>query len=527
MSKRLISFTLLSLGIGCASDPDPLPLPSAACSAAGGGAQTAAPVLLRALPGDEGEEAWLGSPAVADLDRDGKSEVIVPRGGRLLVFGADGARRFAPRLGGRIWAPPVVGDFVGDGRLEIAAAARDKVYLIDAGGQTLPGFPVIWRDEVRGLAGGDLDGDGKLEIVAITTTARSGGTARDLIQVFRGDGSVQRGFPPNSSGTSGCDAACYVTGGYDQNVALGPIDDQPGWDLLVGQDNAYLSWHRGSGVAFDANPIFRKRTKVLGVRFLLDYALAQQGYAADEDSANQAHFTNSAPALADLDGDGKNELIVLGSVQNASQQDRLRGVALWAVRPDGTRPPAWSEPLHIPQFLSGLFDFDGTNVVAATNAVAVGDLDPQVAGPDVVFAGFDGKIHAVGADRRERWSYRYTTDKDVLTGGVALADLTRDGVPEVVFASYSTRRDASHLFILNAGGGLAQKVALPGRGAMPVPTVADVDGDGTLEIVVSLKDADGGRAVLLYSVPGSGGNCLMWPTGRGNLLRTGHNQPAR
>lgn len=522
---RLISLTLLPLVIGCASDPAPLPLPAASCAAAGGGAQVAAPVLLRALMDEE--EAWLGSPAVADLDRDGKREVIVPRGGRLVVFGADGARRFAPRLGGRIWAPPVIGDFVGDERLEIAAAARDKVYLIDAGGQTLPGFPVTWRDEVRGLAGGDVDGDGALEIVAITTTARSGGTARDLIQVFRGDGSVQRGFPPNSSGTSGCDAACYVTGGYDQNVALGPIDDQPGWDLLVGQDNAYLSWHRGSGVAFDASSIFRKRTKVLGVRFLLDYALAQQGYADDEESANQAHFTNSAPALADLDGDGRNELIVLGSVQNASQRDRHRGVALWAVRPDGTRPPAWSEPLHIPRFVAGLFDFEGTNVVAATNAVAVGDLDPQVPGPDMVFAGFDGQIHVVGADRRARWSYRYTGDKDVLTGGVVLADLTRDGAPEVIFASYSTRRGASHLFILNAGGGLEQKVPLPGRGAMPVPTVADVDGDGTQEIVVSLKDADGGRAALIYSVPGSGSNCLMWPTGRGNLLRTGHNQPAR
>jgi hypothetical protein len=30
-------------------------------------------------------------------------------------------------------------------------------------------------------------------------------------------------------------------------------------------------------------------------------------------------------------------------------------------------------------------------------------------------------------------------------------------------------------------------VALPERGAMPVPTIADIDGDGQLEIIVSLK----------------------------------------
>jgi hypothetical protein len=27
--------------------------------------------------------------------------------------------------------------------------------------------------------------------------------------------------------------------------------------------------------------------------------------------------------------------------------------------------------------------------------------------------------------------------------------------------------------------------------------------------------------VLVYGVPGSADNCLLWPTGRGNLLRTG------
>lgn len=57
---------------------------------------------------------------------------------------------------------------------------------------------------------------------------------------------------------------------------------------------------------------------------------------------------------------------------------------------------------------------------------------------------------------------------------------------------------------------------------MPVPTVADVDRDGDLEIVVSLKDAvDKARQVEVYSVAGSGTRCLPWPTGRGNYRRSG------
>ena len=58
---------------------------------------------------------------------------------------------------------------------------------------------------------------------------------------------------------------------------------------------------------------------------------------------------------------------------------------------------------------------------------------------------------------------------------------------------------------------------------MSVPTVADIDGDGTLEILVSLKDGGAaGGSVQVFSVPGSAPNCLLWPTGRANLLRNGY-----
>jgi hypothetical protein len=473
---------------------------------------------------DRWHEAWLGSPAVADLDGDGVHEIVVPRGGRLVVWGPDGAIRWTADAagGGRIWASPVIGDFTGDAQLEVAIASRQYIHLYDAAGALLPGFPVAWRDEVRSLAGGDLDADGRPELIAVTTSPLSGGGQRDIVLAIRGDGTLQPGFPPNTTGTAGCDDACYVTGGYDQNVAVGPIDGDAALDVLIGQDNAYLSWHRGSGVAFDANPIFNDRSKVLGIRFLHDYALAQQGWANDEESANQAHFTNSAPAIADVDGDGTTELVVLGSVQNAAQTDRFRGVALWVLHADGTRPAAWVEPFHVSEYLAGLWDFDGTNVVAATNQVAVADLDPEVPGLDMVFAGFDGRIHRVGADRVERFATRYTSRDDELTGGVALADLSGDGRPEIVFATYSPTAGVSALHVLDRAGVAQQRVPLPDRGGMPVPSIADVDGDGVLEIVVSLKDAeDRARAVLVYRVPGSSPGCLLWPTGRANLLRNG------
>ena len=103
-----------------------------------------------------------------------------------------------------------------------------------------------------------------------------------------------------------------------------------------------------------------------------------------------------------------------------------------------------------------------------------------------------------------------------------LADLSRDGRPEVVFTTYSTDALESELIVLGPDGDLLHALPLPGRGAMPVPTIADSDGDGDLEIVVSLKDADPALGeVLVYSVPGSAPNCLPWPTARGSSLRNG------
>jgi hypothetical protein len=502
----------------------PVPLPEPSCEAVEGGSVNVAPPELVIDLKDRYHESWQGSPAVVDLDDDGTVEIAVARHGRLNVWHPDGSMAFQAQTEGRIWASPVVVDLAPDRPgLEIAAAAGALVYAWDATGEELDGFPVEWQNELRSLAAGDIDGDGEFELVAATTRRLEANGQRDVIIAINGDGSFVQGFPPNTTGASGCDEFCYPTGSFDQNIAIGDLDGNGVPDIFVPHDNAYVSVHDGTGRAFDAADIFEERTKIQGVRFMLDYAEAQQGFADDEETANQAHFTNSAPAIADIDDDGDSELVVVGSVQNASQDDRRRGVALFVVNPDGTRPESWIEPYHVPEYLAGLDDFEGTNVVGMNNQVSVVELDPLRPGREIVFADYDGRIHCVDATGQAVWTYRYTDDSQVLTGGVVIADLSRDGVPELVFASYSPDQNKGRLFVLDAGGSPKHEVALPARGAMAVPSIADVDGDGQLEIVVSLKgnDEDGDIQAQIYTVPGSAENCMPWPTGRGNLRRDG------
>jgi len=513
---------------GAPVDGGPTVPPTATCAGAGGSASVAAPVLTRKLA-DDGNEGWLASPAIADLDGDGKNAVIAVRGGRVLAWRSDGTRAFSfDTTKDRIWASPIVGNFTGDAKLEVAVAARDSAYLVDSTGAIVPGFPKEWGTETRTVAAGDVDGDGALDLVVGVRMAQ------DIVNAYHADGSEVAGFPPVAMNASGCTPGpCYFAGLYDQNLAVGDLDGDGKHDLVLPHDNAYASFFKGTGAVFDSHPMFSDRPKTSGVRYLHDLELAKQGFADDEATSNQAHFTNTPPAIADIDGDGTPEIVMVGSVQNASQDDRKRGVALWVLRSDASRPAGWESPFHVPAYVMGLGDgfspeLEGEtapnagNLVGLTNQVTVADIDANKAGLEMIFAGYDGRIHAVAADKTELWSTPYAEDGRALTAGVVAVDLSADGAPEIVFTTYSPGDGDGALFVLSSTGAQLHKVPLPTRGSMAVPTIGDVDGDGTLDIVVSLKDENpGNENVLVFQVPGSKPNCVLWPTGRANNLRNG------
>jgi hypothetical protein len=56
------------------------------------------------------------------------------------------------------------------------------------------------------------------------------------------------------------------------------------------------------------------------------------------------------------------------------------------------------------------------------------------------------------------------------------------------------------------------------NGALPAPSLADIDGDGELEAVVNTAHS----GLVAYDLPGSQNARILWGTGRGSYLRNAY-----
>ncbi|HAW50560.1 TPA: hypothetical protein DCX16_06400 [bacterium] len=136
-----------------------------------------------------------GPFSVGDIDGDGDLEIVSICGNRVIyVWHHDGnlAGGWSKKIEGNDYTIPILADIDADGRLEIIVNGEDKLYIWNAGANDISGFPKEGTN-LTSPAIGDIDGDGDLEIVI---------GMNNKLYVFHHDGRLVEGNWPKEMNLS-------------------------------------------------------------------------------------------------------------------------------------------------------------------------------------------------------------------------------------------------------------------------------------------------------------------------------------
>jgi hypothetical protein len=467
---------------------------------------------------------------VADIDEDGAVEVIGAAYSVVSLSGSTGALewRIDPP-GGRAWPGVVVANIDGAGRLEIITAHGDGYYNVFSGAGVLLRSPQpAPGSELRSLAAADLDADGTLEILVAATRSN------DQWWVFEHDDGLRAGEWPQHGPDSNTNG--YAAGAYNANIGVADLDGDGRGEIIGPSDVHYITAYEDDGTQMRAHPMYGlnpdgslKVWSRVGVH--VDHAVDLRGYA-NCGVEHRPNFAATAPTLADLDGDGQTEIVVVGNVYNCAgaytslyeglfifNRDRTRWAAGghdWTVipSPDGAAAPRNED--------YGVIENAQPNPVTA-------DLDGD-GELEILFPSYDGRLHAYWLDGTEHGTWPFEVYQPAegyirLPSEPVVVDLNRDGRAEVLLADWTQKGSGApgRLYVVSAAGEALFTVDLPAasgstwNGALAAPTLANLDADPDLEVILNTAHA----GLVAYDLPGTGNAIVLWATGRGSYYRAG------
>ena len=475
------------------------------------------------------QTGWYSSPAVINLDSDPQLEILVGTYDLVALDGLTGETQWRATNSNRVWPGVALADLTGDGLLEIIIGrSGDHVSVYDLAGNEVWTRHPFGDGEVRSLAIGDLDDDSKVEIIV---GRASGGSTRQ-VNVFESDGNVRPGFPARRDGEAG-----YGWGMYNQNLGLANLDGLPGLEIIAPTDTHYITALDQNGNQLPAhfmynafNPQGNKVWSQVGVH--VEHAVDLRGYAQCG-IEHRPNFADSPPSLADLDGNGSIEIVVIGNVYNCGSDPYTSLYQMpFIFKFDRSRwssgPFDWTA-IPLPDSASAPLSEQYQVIETVSPAPVLADLDSD-GFLEIVYASYDGRVHAYWLDKKEhgQWPFSVNDPGEGLirfASEPVIADLDNDSKAEVIFTSWTQKNSGrtGKLHLLSHTGEVLYEIDLPNarnggwNGAMAAPTLADIDQDGELEITVNTAHS----GVVVYDLPRTAGYRLLWPTGRGNFWRNG------
>jgi hypothetical protein len=249
--------------------------------------------------------------------------------------------------------------------------------------------------------------------------------------------------------------------GYWASPAVGDVDADGAPEVVaISKDGNLYAWHA------DGTPL----VPAFGDGFV----------------ATVGAWTQTTPALVDLDGDGQREIIVSGSLAR-----------VFVFRADGAVFPGWPRDLF----------------ALGKGSPAVGDLDGD-GDLDIVITSESDHVWVFNPDGTllPGWPKVVSGDAPDLGPSPALGDMDGDGHPDIVLCSVRNPFDTSKIYVFNAAGATLFTKQLESN-SQSSPVLADLDGDGSVDIL------HGGEAGLLHAWNMSGAELAGFPIPVGDYIR--------
>jgi RNA polymerase sigma factor (sigma-70 family) len=422
-------------------------------------------------------------------------------------------------LPGEVNTTPTVADLDGDGTPEVFVVARrvdavqqvvhpepswaNQLFAFSADGRTLSDFPIELSKPFvtpNGVGGSSspsvyLDGSGNAHLVVCVSLA--GDTCvvhpdRSVTRIAGGDPSMNVPL----ADLDGDGVPDLVGAGLQSNVLGGGIADWKRPSRLGGFGTAV------GDVDGDGSPeVFRP-----------SHPLNEDSESALFGGFNRRGAKFGAwpvttplpnyfpPVLADLDGDGKREVIA------------AYGDSVYVWNHDGTPAPGTTRGAADPRF-NAVFQA-GVNAWQASPALADLDTDGK---PEIVVV--DQATQTLRAWRGDRRGANGQPDGIIASlpspsAGVSVVDLGGDGVIDFFTGTHWVKWDRTGRQPTTVTNMITSASAVN----FVQPTVADVDRDGRMEVIFALRD---GRLFVYRTELPCAAADMQWPTANGSFAHTG------
>ncbi len=408
---------------------------------------------------------------------------------------------FPRSMGGDSYFAPSRGlafaDLDGNGDLEVIASGTDsKVYAWDHSGNLMQGFPVsVIGDAQYAPSVADLDGDGDVEIVQLTRGLVDGGR----FYVFDHLGNVIPEFPISigNNNLTGCATIYDLDQDGQMEIVFGERDYPIGRLHVFEIDGS--EWGGNWPVVLDSVPAASAAVGDVDADGVMEifYLSYTSMYLLNVDGSSVPSWPRQIP-----DVNFSYQSAALADVDGDTDLEIVVGVFdfvdgsgyFYVFQQNGTVYPGWPKRVNTITYCAPtVTDLDGD-----------GDLE-ILGGQPGLYSGYSEFLWAWDTGGRVKPGFPYSRPNGGGSDGpLTVADIDGDGSMEV-FADYNIRDSISgrgYLLGIDASGN-----DLPGFPLRPLgwtymngAAIADVDGDGDYELGV-LSSHDVGVDVNLYDLP--------------------------